>query len=59
MDAFEFTSKSQPLLRQNRTACSGFSNVRVMFDMGSAVLVHPMSGLDQRSWVSYYNGDNE
>lgn len=49
LDVAIITSKSQPLFSQKRTACSGVSKVIFMFDMGSAVLVHPIRGLDQRS----------
>lgn len=43
------TSYFQPLFLQNLIACSGVSKVIFMFDIGSAVLVHPISGFDQRS----------
>lgn len=43
------TSYFQPLFLQNLIACSGVLNSSFMFDIGSAVLVQPMSGFDQRS----------
>lgn len=43
------TSYFQPLFLQNLIACSGVLKASCMFDIGSAVLVHPISGFDQRS----------
>ena len=46
---YMLTSYFQPPFLQNLMACSGVLKVSCRFDMGSAVLVHPIIGLDHRS----------